>query len=107
FGFAITARKAKDSELEGVRLDHVRAFWNAAERIHQRTFDTFYQRFWPLGVSREALKTNFGCAENIGGATFSAPDELPVCEYIDRRLLDRRGIAEPSTAMNVEENVAS
>ena len=37
FGFALTVRKAQDSEIEGVRLDHVRAFWNAAERIHAET----------------------------------------------------------------------
>jgi len=104
FGFAITARLAKESEIEGVSLNHVRAFWNAAERIHQETLDAFYRRFSALGVRREALKTNFGCAENIGGATFSALDELPPYERIDRGLLDEHGIAQVSPATNDEEN---
>ena len=98
FGFAIVARKTADREIEGVCLDHVRAFWNAAERIHLETLDAFYHRFSSLGVRREALKTNFGCAENVGGATFSALDELPPSEHIDRRILDEHGIAQISTA---------
>ena len=105
FGFALTARKAQESELAGVRLDHVRAFWNAAERIHADTFDAFHRRFAALGVRREALKTNFGCAENVGGATFSRANELPPCEHIDRRFLDARGIARVSPAANDEEKV--
>jgi acyl-CoA synthetase (AMP-forming)/AMP-acid ligase II len=105
FGFALAARKAQESELEGVRLDHVRAFWNAAERIHADTFEAFYSRFAPLGVKREALKTNFGCAENIGGATFSGINELAPCEPVDRRLLDERGIARVSPATRDAEKV--
>jgi len=105
FGFALAARKAQESELEGVRLDHVRAFWNAAERIHADTFDAFHARFAPLGVKREALKTNFGCAENIGGATFSGIHELAPREPIDRRLLDERGIARVSSEANDGEKV--
>jgi fatty-acyl-CoA synthase len=105
FGFAHTVRKAQESELEGVRLDHVRAFWNAAERIHAETFDAFHSRFAPLGVKREALKTNFGCAENVGGATFSCANELPPCEPIDRRLFNERGIARVSAATNDAEKV--
>jgi fatty-acyl-CoA synthase len=98
FGFALTVRKAQESELEGVRLDHVRAFWNAAERIHAETLDAFHRRFAALGVRREALKTNFGCAENVGGATFSCANEFPPCEHLDRRVLDERGIARVSPA---------
>jgi fatty-acyl-CoA synthase len=105
FGFALAVRKADDSELEGVRLDHVRAFWNAAERIHLETLDAFYRRFVRLGVKRAALKTNFGCAENVGGATFSALDEPPRYEHVERRLLDERGIAQRSTATNDADKV--
>ncbi|HEY2361821.1 MAG TPA: AMP-binding protein [Candidatus Angelobacter sp.] len=105
FGFALTVRKAQENELQGVRLDHVRAFWNAAERIHAETLAAFHRRFAALGVRREALKTNFGCAENVGGATFSGVNEVPPCEPIDRRLLDERGIARVSAATNDAEKV--
>jgi|SRR5579863_9050079 len=105
FGFALIVRKAKDSEIQGLRLDHVKAFWNAAERIHLQTLDAFYHRFSPLGVRRQALKTNFGCAENIGGATFSSPNEPPLHESIDRSLLDENGVAQLSPANNDAEKV--
>lgn len=105
FGYAITAQRARDSELEGVRLDHVRGFWNAAERIHLDTFLAFHERFAPLGVRRSALKTNFGCAENVGGATFSDPNGVFLVEHLDRRTLHEQGIAVPVTGAEGNGNV--
>jgi acyl-CoA synthetase (AMP-forming)/AMP-acid ligase II len=93
FGFAITAGWVRDDQIEGVRLDSVRAFWNAAERIHLETIKTFRERFAPYGVSLDALKTNLGLAENIGGATFSDPDGMFVVERLDSDCLSKRGIA--------------
>ncbi len=95
FGFALAAQRAEESELSGVRLDRVRAFWNAAERIHLKTMEDFYARFSPYGVSWEALKTNFGCAENVGGATFSDPEGPLVFERLDPVRL-QRGVAAPA-----------
>lgn len=93
FGFAVAAQRTKDDQLDGVRLDRVRAFWNAAERVHLETMQAFYQRFAPYGLRFEALKTNFGCAENVGGATFSDADGLFRFERIDSEFLWRRGVA--------------
>lgn len=93
FGFAITARRVRDDEIEGLRLDRVRALWNAAERIHLSTLEEFHARFAPLGLRREALKTNYGLAENVGGATFSCCDGRFPVEWIDRDVLQRRHIA--------------
>ncbi len=105
FGFAVASQRAADNELDGVRLDSVRAFWNAAERVHLETLAAFHRRFARLGVRHEALKTNFGCAENIGGATFSALDGPARYEVIDRRLLEERGIARLSTSSNHAERM--
>lgn len=93
FGFAITAQRIKDREMEGVRLDHVKGFWNAAERIHLDSMLEFHRRFEPFGVRYEDLKTNFGCAENIGGATFSDPDGTFLYEWVDRVALQEERIA--------------
>jgi acyl-CoA synthetase (AMP-forming)/AMP-acid ligase II len=95
FGFALAAKLAQADDLEGVRLDHVRAFWNAAERIHYETIIRFHERFAPYGVRREALKTNFGCAENVGGATFSDPLGPFSVERLDRDALYLEGVARP------------
>ena len=94
FGFAITAQRVRADELKGIRLDKVRAFWNAAERIHFETMLAFHRQFEPYGVRFAALKTNFGCAENVGGATFSDPEGTFLVEQVDADLLYEAGVAE-------------
>jgi acyl-CoA synthetase (AMP-forming)/AMP-acid ligase II len=39
------------------------------------------------------VKTNFGCAENVGGATFSSLTYPPIVEHVDRRALHDEGVA--------------
>jgi acyl-CoA synthetase (AMP-forming)/AMP-acid ligase II len=97
FGFAITAEIVRNDQIEDIRLDRVRAFWNAAERIHIETMTTFYKRFAPFGLRRDSLKTNYGCAENVGGATFSDPHGAIVVEQVDEVMLQEKGIAHPMT----------
>ncbi len=97
FGFALAAGRVRDDRLDGVRLDRVHSFWNAAERIHQGTMEAFERRFAPLGLADDALRTNFGCAENVGGATFSARRGRYPVERIDRRALHEEQIARPLT----------
>jgi len=105
FGYSITANWVKDEQLEGVDLSLVRAFWNAAERIHIETIEEFQQRFEPYGVKPEAMKTNFGMAENVGGATFSDPDGPFKAERLDPDALFKRGIAK--TTNSIESGVTA
>lgn len=93
FGFAITTKWARERELKDVRLGHVKGFWNAAERIHLQTVQAFYERFAAYGLRYEALKTNFGCAENVGGATFSDVKGTFVSEWVDLKSLYNKRIA--------------
>lgn len=95
FGYALAAERVTDRELEGVRLAGVRQWWNAAERIHLESMRAFHRRFEPYGVKWEALKTNFGCAENVGGATFSDPNGPVVVEHLDREAFQSRRKAVP------------
>jgi acyl-CoA synthetase (AMP-forming)/AMP-acid ligase II len=95
FGFALAARRVRDNELEGVRLDRVRGLWNAAERIHHGTLIEFAERYGRFGLRPEAVKTNFGCAENIGGATFSDPEGRFVVELVDSDALYDKWVARP------------
>ena len=93
FGFALATSRVTDADLQGVRLDHVRGLWNAAERIHLSTVLAFNKRYQPYGLSPQASKTNFGCAENVGGATFSDPKGTFLVEHIDGNLLYEKRIA--------------
>lgn len=95
FGFALAAQRSQPAALEGVDLSRVRGFWNAAERIHARTFEEFGAAFSRLGVKPEALRANFGCAENIGGATFTPPGESYRVEYVNADRLWDQGVAVP------------
>lgn len=94
FGYAITAQRTRDSQIEGLDLSHVKAFWNAAERIHYDTVVAFYERFKDYGLQKSALKMNFGCAENVGGATFTAMDEEYQIEHLDASRLYGDWVAE-------------
>jgi len=93
FGFALAAERAAENDLTGVRLDGVRAFWSAAERIHVETMRAFHARFAGYGVRFDSLRTNFGCAENVGGATFTGAGEPFPVEFVHRESLLRRRMA--------------
>ncbi len=93
FGYAMAAERITDEEMEGVRLDHVRQFWNAAEKIHLESVIAFRDRFKQFGVRPETLKMNFGCAENVGGATFTRPNEGFKFERVDRAIFQKKRIA--------------
>ena len=93
FGFAVCVASVRDADLEGVRLHGVRAFYNAAERIHHPTIRRFAERFAPFGLGPHAVRTNFGCAENVGGATFSDPDGPYVVERVDADRMEHDRIA--------------
>jgi acyl-CoA synthetase (AMP-forming)/AMP-acid ligase II len=93
FGFELVATRASDDELEGIRLDAVRGFYNAAEKIHVETYQRFLRRFESHGLRPEALKTNFGCAEVVGGVTFTEPGRAYRAEWVDRRTLLDEGRA--------------
>jgi acyl-CoA synthetase (AMP-forming)/AMP-acid ligase II len=95
FGFSLLAQRTSARQLEGLDLSGVRGFWNAAERIHARTYAHFLEVFSDVGVAAEALKTNFGCAENIGGATFTPEGETYVVEHIDPVQFRAEGVAVP------------
>ncbi len=98
FGFALATHRVTDEDLEGIRLGHVRCLWNAAERIRLSTVLAFHKRYEPYGLRAEASRTNFGCAENIGGATFSDPNGSFAVEYLDVTLLQEKGIARTVSA---------
>lgn len=95
FGFALVTQRTDPTTIGDIRLDRIRGFWNAAERIHDRTYAEFAGAFAEFGLRREALKTNFGCAENIGGATFTLPGEIYIVEHVDGPRLGAEGVAVP------------
>jgi fatty-acyl-CoA synthase len=109
FGYALATERIQDHELEGVRLQGMRGFWNAGEKVHHRTFVEFFERFRSHGVRWASLKANFGCAENVGGATFTDPDQELVVERVDSDLLHGSRVAQvvPTSFAGRAETVVS
>ncbi len=107
FGYAFTAQRVRDHHLKDIDLSRVKAFWNAAERIHLDTMLAFQSKFEQFGVPLSAMKTNFGCAENVGGATFSDAAGNFVVEHVNKRRLYEDGIAVPETAGNGSTNTVA
>lgn len=100
FGYTFTAQRARDHHLKDIELGKVKAFWNAAERIHLDTILAFQKKFEQFGVKLSVMKTNFGCAENVGGATFSDTEDNFIVEHVNKHKLYEEGIAIPETATN-------
>jgi acyl-CoA synthetase (AMP-forming)/AMP-acid ligase II len=100
FGYTFTVQRVRDHHLKDIDLGRIKAFWNAAERIHLDTILAFQKKFEPFGVKLPAMKTNFGCAENVGGATFSDPEGNFVVEHVNKHRLFDEEIAVHETATN-------
>jgi len=109
FGYAIAAQRVRDADIEGVRLDRVRGFWNAGEKVHASTFEEFHARFRDRGLAWSALKANFGCAENVGGATFTDPAGELVIERVRSAELheERRAVPADASYAGAVERVVS
>ncbi|MBW2278079.1 MAG: AMP-binding protein, partial [Deltaproteobacteria bacterium] len=109
FGYAIAAQRIRDQDIEGVRLDHVRGFWNAGEKVHIGTFEEFFARFADRDLRWKALKANFGCAENVGGATFTDPRGELVVEQVRAAELheERRAVVVDESESCATERVVS
>jgi acyl-CoA synthetase (AMP-forming)/AMP-acid ligase II len=109
FGYAIAAQRIRDEEMEGIRLDHMRGFWNAGEKVHIGTFEEFYDRFEKWGLRWKSLKANFGCAENVGGATFTDPDGELIVERVqsDEMHEQRRAVVADDSFTGATERTVS
>jgi acyl-CoA synthetase (AMP-forming)/AMP-acid ligase II len=109
FGYAVAAQRIREEELEGIRLDHAKGFWNAGEKVHIATFEEFHERFKGIGLRWESLKANFGCAENVGGATFTGMDEAVLVERLQSAPMyeERKAIIADDSYEGATERVVS
>jgi acyl-CoA synthetase (AMP-forming)/AMP-acid ligase II len=71
FAIALTLRALENDDLAGIDLARVRAIWNAGERIDVGLYRKLGERLAQAGLVADALRTNYGCGEHGGGATFS------------------------------------
>ncbi len=84
FAFEFLATRVRESQIEGVRLDSMRAFINCSEPTLARSHRRFLERYGPRGVRPEALHTCYAAAEATFAIAQSTADQRPRVERVDR-----------------------
>jgi acyl-CoA synthetase (AMP-forming)/AMP-acid ligase II len=98
FAFNHCVRRIRERDLEGIRLDGMRAFVNGSERVYPTSFDRFLERFGPLGVTRDRLGTAYGLAENTLMVSHTVTGTPSTYDAVDRERLEIHGEAVPVPA---------
>jgi acyl-CoA synthetase (AMP-forming)/AMP-acid ligase II len=71
FSYAITAKRVRDKDLEGIDLSHVRVAGCGAEPIQAETLRGFAERFGKVGFRERAFVPSYGMAEYTLAIAFS------------------------------------
>jgi acyl-CoA synthetase (AMP-forming)/AMP-acid ligase II len=71
FSYAITAKRVRDKDLEGLDLSHVRVAGCGAEPIQADTLRAFADRFAKIGFKESAFVPSYGMAEYTLAIAFS------------------------------------
>ncbi|MFO1125458.1 MAG: AMP-binding protein [Methylocystis sp.] len=105
FAYELCLKAIDDTKISGLNLSSLRAIMNGAEPVSPTSVARFAQRFAPYGFRPEAMTPVYGLAENAVGLAFPPPGRGPLIDRVDRKALDRDGVARVASA-NVE-NVIS
>ncbi|MCB9597837.1 MAG: fatty acyl-AMP ligase [Sandaracinaceae bacterium] len=71
FSYAITAKRVRDRDIEGLDLSHVRVAGCGAEPIQADTLRAFADRFSRIGFTEKAFVPSYGMAEYTLAIAFS------------------------------------
>ena len=96
FAYEFMASRVRNSQLEGVRLDSMRAWINCSEPTVPRSHRHFLERFRPYGVREETLWTCYAAAETTFAVSQSNLDAPPRVERVDRDAFLTRRLALPA-----------
>ena len=99
FSYAITAKRVRDRDLEGIDLSGVRVAGCGAEPIQAETLRAFADRFASVGFRREAFVPSYGMAEYTLAISFSTG--VPT-DSVDQEKLWTDGVAEPTEEGGLE-----
>ena len=96
FAFQFMARRVPVEERHELDLSSLRGVINTSEPIRAGSMEEFYSAYSPFGLSRAALQTSYGMAENTFAVTQSPVDGFsrPRTIWIERNLLWKKGRVE-------------
>ncbi len=93
FAYELCLKAIDDTKISGLDLSSLRAMMNGAEPVSPTSITRFAQRFAPYGFRPEAMTPVYGLAENAVGLAFPPLGRGPLIERVDRKALDRGGVA--------------
>jgi 1-acyl-sn-glycerol-3-phosphate acyltransferase len=93
FAFEFCLKAVDDARIAGLDLSSLRALLNGAEPVSPITVTRFCERFAPYGFRPQMMAPVYGLAENAVGLAFPPLGRGPLVDRVDRRSLDRDGIA--------------
>ena len=85
FGYSYAARRIRDVDLEGVRLDHWRVAMCGAEPIDAGILSRFSDRFAPFGFDKNSFMAAYGLAENVVAVSFAEAGRGLRVDHTDNR----------------------
>ena len=95
FAYNHMARRIRQRDLEGIRLDRLRAFINCSEPVRADSHALFLERFHTLGVCPEHLAVSYAMAENTFAVTQTRLGEVVNIDRVDQRRLQEELLAMP------------
>jgi fatty-acyl-CoA synthase len=103
FGYSYAARRIRDVDLEGVRLDRWRVAMCGAEPIDAGILGRFADRFAAFGFDKNAFMAAYGLAENVVAVSFAAPGRGLRVDHTDADRAELQGV----TSIGNREHLAS
>lgn len=93
FAYELCLKAIDDAKISGLDLSSLRAIMNGAEPVSPASVARFVQRFAPYGFRPAMIMPVYGLAENAVGLAFPPLGREPLIERVDRKALDRGGVA--------------
>jgi len=98
FAYSFLAAKVREDDLQGCRLDSLRAVINCSEPMSAHSHDLFARRFSPYGFHPDALATCYAMAENTFAVTQGGIGRPSTQDVIDGAALAKCQRAQPVSA---------
>jgi acyl-CoA synthetase (AMP-forming)/AMP-acid ligase II len=95
FALDHSLKTIRDRHLDGVDLRSLRSFVNGSEPVRADSMARFLDRFVPFGLAATALRSGYGMAEIVLGASVTPLRRCPTIDRVSQRDL-QRGDATPA-----------
>jgi acyl-CoA synthetase (AMP-forming)/AMP-acid ligase II len=97
FAYNFLATRVRDADLEGVRLDSLRALVNCSEPVYAPSHAAFLERYATYGFRESALTVCYAMAENTFAVTQAGINGPVTLDVVDRAAIMDERHAHPAT----------